>query len=188
MSSDRAASSSDLERARALSHRLAAAGAESPAARASLEESKYARFRPAAVTDLPTPVRAAPAAPDPAAFGGVEGWDALLDWVRTACGAHSTFLIDGQGLLVAKAGELDRSRAEGMGARMAFAMEHADRMADGEASRSIVVDFGEHVATALRMRAPDGRQFVLGVVALAPLSPEVRREVERALVTKLGAS
>lgn len=188
MSSDRAASSSDLERARALSHRLAAVGAESPAPRAPLEESKYVRFRPAAVTDLPTPVRAVPAAPDPAAFGGVEGWDSLLDWVRSACGAHAAFLIDGQGLLVAKAGELDRERAEGMGARMVFAMEHADRMAEGESSRSLVVDFGEHVATSLRTQTPDGRQFVLGVVASAPLSPDARREVERALIGKLGAS
>lgn len=150
-------------------------------------ELKYVRFRAAAVSDLPTPVHSTPPTPDLAEFRGVEGWDALLRWVCAAYRAHSAFLIDGQGLLVARAGQLDRERAEGVGAGMVFAMEHADRMSDGVATRSIVVDFGEHVATSLRARAQDGRQFALGVPAAGPLPLEARRNAERALVTKLSA-
>lgn len=192
MSRDPDDSSSDLERARALSVRLASAAA--PTARVRPQQATgYVRFRApspqlgGAQHGVRPESRPVPTL-DPELLTREGGWDTLLGWIRSFAEAESAFLIDVRGLLVASAGSVDKDRAEGMGARIVVSMEHADRMADQSArSRSLVIDFGERVVTALRVVLPDGQDLVLCVLAPVALPDDVRDEIHRALAKKVAS-
>jgi len=181
MSRGRDASSSDVERARALTHKLELGkdGASKPA------EPGYIRFSAARFGAPPAkPLTERP--PRPAAPQGPVDWTSLLGWVRALVGADAVFLTDTSGLLVALAGELQADHAEPMGARLVLAFEHADRMeADANASRFMVVDFGGSVVSGLRVDLPEGGRLVLGIAGRSAVDAQARADIERVLGEKV---
>jgi len=115
-------------------------------------------------------------------------WSALLGWIRAMCSADAAFLIDRRGLLVASSGDIASDRAEGMGARLVLAFEHADRMEDAsQRSRSMVIDFGSGVLTGIRIPLPEGETLFLGIASRELPDLETRVEVERALTRRATA-
>ncbi|HEX7603920.1 MAG TPA: hypothetical protein VF316_20020 [Polyangiaceae bacterium] len=182
MSRDRDASSSDIERARALTRRLEQGEKAGGAAAAS--EPGYIRFDAARFGAPATPaLQRPPPAPPPS--GPVE-WGALIGWVRALAGADAVFLSDASGLLVALAGDVTHEHAEAMGSRLVLAFEHADRMeaAEAHATRFMAVDFGGVVVSGLRVDLPEGGRLVLGIAGPTALGAELRGDIERVLVDK----
>ncbi len=187
MSRDRAASSSDVERARELSRKLGPT--LTPAVEpASSAPSPYIRFDAARFAgSVVAPAGAAPArsAVVIPALPPSEDWASLLAWVRLACSALEVFLIDGRGLLVASSGDISKERAESMGARLVLAFEQADRMEESASqSRSIVIDFGDVVLTGIRIPLPEGGTLVVGIAGKELPQNEARAEVERVLTRR----
>ncbi len=182
MSRDTGESSSDVERARQLSIRLGSHD-EAPAQARPPAAIPYIRFdagRFAGPAPGPLPPRAERPPPPES-----DDWAALLGWIRALCAADAAFLIDVRGLLVAASGDVPKERAEGMGARLVLAFEHADRMeADAQRSRSMVIDFGGAVLTGIRIPLPEGETLVLGIASRTLPDLETRAEVERALTRR----
>jgi hypothetical protein len=182
MSRGRDESSSDVERARALTKRLEQGDKADGQAAAS--EPGYIRFSAArfGAPAAPVPQRP-PHVPPP---GGPVDWGALIGWVRALAGADAVFLSDASGLLVALAGDVTHEHAEAMGSRLVLAFEHADRMeaAEAHASRFMAVDFGGVVVSGLRVDLPEGGRLVLGIASSTALDAGLRADIERVLVDK----
>jgi len=185
MSRDRAVSSSDVERARALSKRLGLGVREVSAAPSAGPE--YIRFAApsfaaaSAPLDSPAPLIAPP--------NGPVAWAQLTGWVRELVGARLVVLSDASGLLVALSGDATHERAEAMGARLVLSFEQADRLeANERASRFMSLDFGAVVVSGLRVDLPGGGRLVLGIAAEAALPAQLRTDIERALAHKAHES
>ena len=190
MPSSRDASSSDLNRAREISRRLSQLEPGAPPQR-----DASARFSASQVTGIPTPppmpAAAAPAAgADPRAatplparvppLPAATTFEARTAWCREALGAESVFLLDERGLLVASAGSVAATEAEGVGARVVFTFEQADAMRRGsDRTRSICVEFGSGFLTAWRFPA-EGVVLTVCVVTPKPLAPGAAAIVARA--------
>jgi hypothetical protein len=178
MSPGRDASSSDVERARALTKKLEGAPQASAA-----PEPRYIRFDAARFVASAKSSAARPA-PPPLPDGPVD-WTALLAWVRAFVGARAVLLSDASGLLVALSGDLNVEHAQAMGARLVLAFEHADRMeADVQASRFMILDFGGVVVSGIRVDLPEGGRLVLAIAGPTAVDAEARAEIERALADK----
>lgn len=191
-------SSSDLERAREMSRRLAAGSsgrpdAPSPSRRAGIgvaapDPAGFVRLRRPAPRS--TAASAPPVAADRplrvAAFGG-EGWDAILDWTLEATGAGAAFLMDPHGLVVACRGPLPSGQAEGLGARLMLALDQAAKMVppgEESADLSVAVQFGEVLLTGFLAPLADGTVLTAGLISRCPIGASARQ----AVVGVLGAS
>jgi hypothetical protein len=108
-------------------------------------------------------------------------FEARTAWCREALGAESVFLLDERGLLVASAGTIAASEAEGVGARVVFTFEQADAMrrGSGDRTRSICVEFGNGFLTGWRFPA-EGVVLTVCVVTPKPLAPGAAAIVARA--------
>jgi hypothetical protein len=204
-------SSSDLNRAREISRRLAerekrpapkpaAAPAPGPAHRFSAEQVRAAAGLPAPpapaspaasapAASAPAPARAAPPPRPlpPLPAGG--GWDALVAWCRSALLAESAFLIDDQGLLVASAGKIDAREAEGIGGRLVFTLEQADEMkGDALSARAITLEYGGSCLSGWRVPIAGGVSLTLGVLGARPPGPDAGAIVARAFAGKRAPS
>jgi hypothetical protein len=183
MSRDHVVSSSDVERARALTKRLDQGDKEGTAAPAAAPEPGYIRFTASRFGAPTTPLTSRP--PPLAPPTGPVDWGALIAWVRALVGADAVFLSDASGLLVALAGDAAHEHAEAMGSRLVLAFEHAERMeANAQASRFITVDFGAVVVSGLRVDLPGGGRLVLGIAAPTALAAGLRADIERVLADK----
>lgn len=181
MSRGRDESSSDVERARALTRRLEQG--DKADGTAAAPELGYIRFTAAR---FGAPAASAPQRPHVSAPSGPVDWGALIGWVRALAGADAVILSDASGLLVALSGDVTHEHAEAMGSRLVLAFEHADRMeaAEAHASRFMAVDFGGVVVSGLRVDLPEGGRLVLGIAAPTALGADLRADIERALIDK----
>ncbi|MCK6682375.1 MAG: hypothetical protein L6R30_08150 [Thermoanaerobaculia bacterium] len=124
MKSDPSGTSSSLERARELSHRLTGASPAAPARRPAFVSFRGQPAPPAAPVSAPVapaPAPAVPAAlpPLPEKLGeGGRRWEPLLGWARQASGASAAILMDPHGLLIASVGEIPLPDVEAIGARL----------------------------------------------------------------------
>lgn len=176
-------SSSDLDRARALSKRLQGPAATRPDVRK--DEPAFARFtpqrvRPAASAPAPEPKESVPPSsrpfpvplkklnPPPARTGRSSDWAQLLAWCLEALGARSAHLIDRSGLLVASAGPVSPERAESMGSRLVIALEQGAEIGGADANMLEFSFPGGHV-TGARLDVGGGNWIVLALETPAPL-------------------
>lgn len=161
------ASSSDLERARALAHRL-----RPDALRSATAPRGAAARGPAAPVAAPV---AAPAAPPVAAPVGGSAWQARLEACRAAVSALGLLLMDASGLAVGAAGEWTAwppAELEGLGARVMVALEQAERLeGPWERSRSVAFLIGGRALAGLRLGSGDDR-LTLALYSEKPLSAE----------------
>lgn len=176
MSNKPSGSSSDLERARRASRRLAGLDPSS----GDRDSAGYVRFT--AERFALAPREAAPREPPP--LFGPALWNSMLDECLSASGegAEVAFVTDDNGLVVAVRGEMDPTLIQGIGARLVIAFEQASQMAEmGSASRSLAIEFGERWLTGIRIRRGEGQVFTVGVLGKSVVTRETRRAMERML-------
>ncbi len=83
--------------------------------------------------------------------------------------------------MVAASGQLGgRRELEAMGSRLLVALEQADRMTH-QTSRSMSVDLGDQVLTAIRLRTSDGFAVTMAFLTAAALSETARAAVYQLL-------
>jgi hypothetical protein len=162
----RASSSDDLDQARRISQRLRgeATGPTQPG-------PGYIRFSAAGfATKVETTSPFGPAI-----------WNESLDRCNRESSAELSFVMDGQGLVVASRGEMDPALIEGIGARLLIAFEQADGMAElGAATQSIAMEIGHRWLTGFRVRRTD-RVFTMGVLGPRVVSRDTREAMEQML-------
>lgn len=168
MPTDRSASSSDdLDLARRISRRLR--GLAAPAGRTP----GYIRFSAAGFA----------ARVEPNNVFGPAVWNEMLDRCNRESSAELSFVMDGQGLVVASRGEMDPSLVEGIGARLIIAFEQADQMAElGATSQSIAIEIGKRWLTGFRVRRGEDRVFTVGVLGPRVVSRDTREALDQMLL------
>lgn len=202
--------SSDLQRARQLSRRLA-----SPATEQGIGEPPqgFVRFRGFAPPKPTTPRRPtlAPGDPtprsspmDPVPFSApaanhemlpwinpelVGSWEQFLAWCSLHGSIESAFVVDGQGFVIGQHGQLLPEEFDGVGAELSLAMEQLARI---EALRgelgSAVLAFGTRTLIGFRAKVAS-EELVLGLVATDPIPQSVMAAVGagfRAVLPKLA--
>lgn len=179
----RAAHSSDLETARALSLDLAnarePARVQPPAQPAVCHD--YVRF--------PDPRPKTPALPRVPAlnFRALEGagsthWNEFLDWVLQVVRARAAFVVDAHGLTIAARGEIGPDALESIGARLTLAFDQTDLLRtvrDHKSSLLVELDVGW--LSGMRIPVELGGRLLLGVLGTAPIDLQLRDELVRVL-------
>ncbi len=169
-------SSSDMERARALSLRLAAGAAvreETP------DTGAYVRFRPPdgpRVTHAPRPAAVEPDQDLLLAHLPLElpTWDSFLAWSLELCRARAAFVVDPQGFVIARRGNVPDDGFEGTGAELCYAMSELQRVDPGAgALLAIDLHFEGRKVVAVRAEEQGIGSFVLGFVGSRSFSAQV---------------
>jgi hypothetical protein len=114
--------------------------------------------------------------------GGLEDWRKFLETCLKATGAETAFAMDSQGLPLASRGRLHSGQIEGLGTRLIIAFEQAASMeiAAGE-PRSLLVEFGHQWLTGIRVDAPSGLKFTVGLLGPEPVGPKARAQIREGL-------
>lgn len=207
MPNDPRDSSSDLARARALSHRLrgAAPAAEEArpgepawvdfsALRVELRGPRLAPSQPPAPAPIPEapPAPKAPTLPElpvlptisevgSAAFGG------LLDWCVRALEARDASIIDAQGLVVAARGGLSPESVQDVSARLVVAFGQVERIdTAGLAPASLLLELPDAWLSGFRVTSGGGHTLFVALVTREPLGRDKRALVERAFASITG--
>jgi hypothetical protein len=164
---DHGVSSSDIERARELSRRLAFPSRQGSAQ--AVDTTAYIRF-PAVVQERPgraveATTTSTSAVPTPAVSerASAASWEDLLAWLAEQLGAEAAFIVDNQGFVIANRGKIPSDGFEALGAEVYMSFEQLERV-DTLAGRLIWIEleFTRRRLTALRARVP-GREQMLFV-------------------------
>jgi len=165
---------SDLDRARALSRKLAGnAGQPAP----GKKQARYVPFSAAITAAAPLTAErqtarppftdsAVVAAPGPEAL---RDWDSVLGWCLQTTSAKTVFVLDSQGFVIAKAGSWSYDDAEAMGTQLMVALERFDQLDSfNRKAQTITVGFAAFWLSGIRV-PPDARDhFTLGILGTQP--------------------
>lgn len=177
--SNRNAPSFDLAQARALSRRLAAGGAPSPApaAEAPSAGTAYVRFPGLAVTAAaPAPQVAGPAPEVPEPPGRpFRTWDEILRWCEEQCRTELCFVVDAQGFVMGHRGAWAFDDIEDVASQITVTMSRADQTRTTGRSRSMSIEYGDHWVVSVRISSEEAEAVSLVLVTAAPLPVAVQR-------------
>jgi len=117
-------------------------------------------------------------------FGGA-AFGQLVQQGMTLAGAVVGFVVDAQGLIVARQGRVADEDAQALGARLVMALDQAARMGQGFGAGQadvVVIAVGRGWLSGVRRRVPDAMTVGLfGVQALATPQAEQLAEALKAL-------
>jgi hypothetical protein len=184
--SSRDVNSSDIERARALSRRLA--GERNAPAPSEPKEGfvRFAnRFQSRANQPAPAPAAAAaPAAkPIPEALVSCENWDAMLAWCLEASGAKAAFVVDPEGFVIAHRGNWKFENLEAVGSQLLDVKERAERIEQGGGAKLIGLELESFSLNGMIFPLKGGGGAMLvGFID----AKELGREAQRAIATQVG--
>lgn len=176
-------SSSDLDMARQLSRRLT-----SPAdrAREAPDADSVSSLYEGVTVDLGR--AAATTATPPVPTRELVTWDDLLEWVLGISGASAAFVVDSQGFVIGRGGELPEDGFEGVGAELSDVFEKLDRIHPaGTALSSVDLPVPDGRLVGLRSGNDEGQTFMVGLVVPSPLGETVKEAVVRQVGLSLSA-
>jgi hypothetical protein len=204
---DLVVNSSDLERARAMSRRLAQS-----ASTAGYLKARFVRFGPAitpAVSPVVSPVLMSiePEAPQPplvpqvpspqpppppepptvvAPSAPIENWDALMTWFVENTVAEAGLIVDSQGFVISTSGQVSADGFEAFGAEIYLSYEQLERI-DTESGRLVWLDmeFTEKRIISLRARIPDQAPMLFAVINPSETYWKGRHVIEQVVLTAL---
>ncbi len=191
--SSRAVNSSDLERARALSRRLAGeSSAPAPSAppkgfvrfagRAAPPRSAMAPAGSAAPAPVPVSVAAAaapkPLPPAPATFAN---WDAVLAWCLDVAQAKAAFVVDPEGFVIAHRGDWRFEDLEAVGSQLLDVKERAERIEQAGGVRLIALELESFSLSGMILSLQDGGAMLVGFVD----AKELGREGQKAIAAQI---
>ncbi len=134
-----------------------------------LQLPRFSRFRVGSV--------AAPETEQPI-FGSAQ-WNNLLDECLQFMSAHSGFVMDDQGLVVAARGRTAADEAQALGARMMITHDQAAQMSEARTG-SVCVEIGSDWLCGLRFPYQQ-RNLSLCLIGAQPWSRVARQRVEQVL-------
>jgi hypothetical protein len=185
-----AESSFDITLARELSCKLTGQE-EAPVSRPHVEDTaEYVRFPRGA----PAKPQTAPAQPvavkeetKPLPPKQFVTWGDLLNWCMESTTATTAFVLDSDGFVVAHMGVEPINGFDGMGAELAYAMEHFSRV-DQEAGglRSVTLVFRERSLFGFHVRITDAVQLVVGLVTGSPVSTDLKERIVNTTILNLS--
>ena len=179
------ASSSDLDLARDLSHRLL--GVEDRGGPLVYQAIPGCVSFPEERTARVCGVAAAVPATLPVAPRAFEGWSQVLDWSLELSGATTAFVMDPEGFAIAHSGPIGGEEIQGLGSQLMVAMSQTDRLENpGTPALSVCVEYAAFWITGLRLSVGQRGPFTLGFIAAHPLAVEVRGVIREQVVANLG--
>ncbi len=105
-------------------------------------------------------------------------WNRLLDDCLALCSGRDAFLMDDQGLVVSVRGMQDSDALEVLGARLTVTFQQAERIGHREGGAStICVELEDGWLTGLKCPVEGGGPLVVGIIADAPISGDVKAEI-----------
>ena len=169
---ERAANSSDLARARALSGQLSGQQEGRQTLTGGAPEH-FARFSSDAAVPKTSRLDFDPTYNIPRDF---ESWDDLLAWTRDLIQCEVSFVVDPEGFVIAQNGDRSLEELEGIGAQFQDVANQATEI-DVGAARALALQIDTFWLSGLRFSQEGTGHFLLGIIADEPLSKEVQKAI-----------
>jgi len=178
MSNDQSERSSDIGVARAIAKRLHDRPRATAERMGGTLRSRYVRFD-AGRFGVGGGMSAADGDGEAIERWGSDTWNRLLDDCLALCGGSGAFLMDEQGLVVSVRGMNDNEALEVLGARLTVTFQQAERMSHREGGAStICIELDDQWLTGLKFPVEGTGPLVVGLIADAPVSGDVKSEIQ----------
>ncbi len=177
MSNDPNENSSDLGLARTLARRLRSRPRAHIERASGPPRPRYVRF------DAGRFGTGAPGVPAGGENGELErwasdSWKRLLDDCLALCQGSGAFLMDEQGLVVARGGLSDAEAVDVLAARLTVTFQQAERMSHREGGAStICIELDEGWLTGLKVPIEGTGPLVVGLIADGPVSGDTKEDI-----------
>ncbi len=177
--SSRDANSSDLERARGLSRRLAS---ETSAAAPGAQTAGFVRFanRFQARASKPETAPALAQAPKPLAAkpSNWASWDALLAWCLEVTRSKAAFVVDPEGFVIAHCGDWKFENLEAVGSQLLDVKERAERIEQGGSAKLIALELESFTLNGMVFPLKDRGAMLVGFIDAKELGRELQKAID----------
>jgi hypothetical protein len=177
--SNRDVSSSDLERARAFSRRLAG---ESSAPTPKEEKAGFTRFANRFEARAPRPESSPAVAPAQTPLAAkpstYASWDALLAWCLEVTSSRAAFVVDPEGFVIAHCGDWKFENLEALGSQLLDVKERAERIEQGGNARLIALELESFSLNGMIFSLKDRGTMLVGFIDAKELGREVQKAID----------